>query len=238
MKILVVAECASQHGGDMNLAKRYIEKAKKSNVDVCKFQYFNVDDGFFPRDDPRFEQVKQAQLSLEQLSQLWDYCESVGIGFLVTPFASTRRVEELASLGLRKVKIREADSQKLDMINRALQLFDEVYISTTQVPLDPFFRYHPHLKFLMATPKYPYPTEEFELARATSFDGLSDHTQGITVSVAAAAVAKASGKDSFIVEKHVTLDHSIPNLDQSVSIDFNELKELVRHLRAIERIKG
>lgn len=237
MKVIVIAEAASQHGGDVGLAKRYIEEARKSGADAVKFQYFNVDDGFFPEDDPRFGQVKVAQLGLGQLAELKEHCERVGIEFLCTPFHSVRRVEELASLGMKRVKIREADSKNEAMIKKALELHGEVYVSTTRIPLDPFLLWNPHIRWLMATPKYPYPIEEVDLGRATAFDGISDHTVGITVPIAACSVAAASGKDLFIVEKHVTLDHSIDNLDREVSIDFSELAELVRHLRTIERVK-
>jgi len=234
---VVVSEIASNHAGDIELAKRYIEKSKEAGADIAKFQYFRVADGFFPRDDPRFGQVKKAELSLDQLGELWDHCERVGIGFLVTPFKRVERVEELASLGLHRVKIREADSRNGEMVRRALALFDEVYISATRIPLDPFLMYHPRIRWLMATPKYPYPLEEFDLGRVPSFDGLSDHTVGITASVAACSVAAASGKDRFVLEKHVTLDRRIPNPDQAVSVDFRELAELVGHLRALETIK-
>lgn len=233
---MVVAEIASNHGGNIEVAKKYIEEAKRAGADTIKLQYFNVDDSFFPEDDPRFEQVKRAQLSLGQLKELKTHCERIGVGFLCTPFFRVERVEELASLGLRKVKIREKDSNET-MIKRALELFDEVYVSATRIPLDPFLLWNPHIRWLMATPKYPFPIEEVNLGMVTAFDGISDHTRGITVSISTAAVAKAGGKEISIIEKHVTLDHSIPNLDQKVSIDFQELAELVSHLRTIERTK-
>lgn len=219
----------------MGLAKHYIEKSKEAGADLAKLQYYFADE-IMPKEDPRFEQVKKAQLSLDQLRELKEYCEQIGIGFLCTPFFSTGRVEELARLGLRRVKIREADSSNEAMIRRALDLFDEVWVSTTKIPLDPFFMFHPHIRWLMATPKYPFPIEELELSRIEIFDGISDHCRGITSSIAAASVAKARGKESFILEKHVTLDNAEENLDKEVSIDFSEFAELVRHLRAIERI--
>lgn len=237
MKVTVIAEIASNHGGDVELAKKYIEKSKEAGANVVKLQYFNVDDDFFPREDPRFEQVKRAQLSLEQLSELWDHCERAGIGFLCTPFFRVERVEELASLGLRRVKIREADSRNEAMVRRALQLFDEVYVSATRIPLDPFFMYHPHIRWLMATPKYPFPIEELSLRDIRSFDGFSCHIPSIVAPLAVAAVAEELEKDIFIVEVHVTLSHEDDNLDKAVSIDFSELAELVKHLRTIERIK-
>ncbi len=223
----------------MELAKRYIDESKQAGANTIKFQYYNVDDGFFSENDPRFGQVKKAQLNLEQLKELKTHCERADIGFLVTPFFSTRMVKNLATLGTQICKIREPDAMKNnnEMVRAALRLFDEVYVSTTRIPIDPYFLYNPHIKWMMATTKYPYPIEEFDLGMVTAFDGVSDHTQGITVPIAAAAVAKASGKELFVVEKHVTLDHQIPNLDQAVSIDFSELVELVKHLRTIERVK-
>lgn len=234
-KFVVVAECGVNHQGDMDTAKKMIEKAKECQADYAKFQYYLAEE-IMSEDDPRFEQIRNAQLSLDQLRELRTHCERVGIGFLATPFFSTRRVEELATIGVRKCKIREADSRKDDMIRRALELFDEVWVSTTRIPLDPFFMYHPHIKWLLTIPRYPAKAEELELDRVASFDGYSNHVPGIAAPLAAAAVAREHGKEEFSIEVHVTLDHSIQNLDQSVSIDFNELKELVRHLRIVEKM--
>lgn len=237
MKIVVVAEAASNHGGDMKLAKRYAVGAKWAGCDVVKYQYYNVDDQFLPREDPRFERVRAAQLSLEQLSELWDHCENIGVKFLVTPFASARRVEDLASLGLRRVKIREADSGNGGMVKRALQLFDEVYISTTAVPVDDMsLRYNPHIRWLYTVPKYPAGLGDLELARAARFDGYSNHVPDIAAPLAVAAAAASLGKPEFILEVHVTLDRSHDNLDRAVSLDLRELRALVGHLRSVERI--
>ena len=236
MRIFIIAEIASNHQGDMKVAKHYIERAHKAGCDMAKVQYFNVDDHFFPEDDPRFEQVKKAQLSLNQLRELKDHCEQVGIGFLCTPFSRVERVEELATLGMKKVKIREADSQKVDMVKRALDLFDEVLVSTTKIPLDPFFMYHPHLKWLMTIPHYPSKLEELDLNYVASFDGYSNHVPNILAPLAAAIVAQEHGKKQFIIEVHVTSSHDEPVLDRAVSIDFSELNQLVRWLREVEKI--
>lgn len=237
MRILIISEIASQHGGDVELAKKYIDESKRAGADIAKLQYYFAEE-IMPKDDPRFEQVKRAQLSLEQLSELWDHCESAGIGFLVTPFFRVERVEELASLGVRKCKIREADSQNEAMVKRALELFDEVLISTTRLPVgNMFLYYHPHIKWLLTIIHYPSKLEELELDRIASFDGYSNHIPDIAAPLATAVVAKEHGKEEFIIECHVTLSHAEDNLDKAVSIDFRELAELVKHLRAIERIK-
>ncbi|NVM56539.1 MAG: N-acetylneuraminate synthase family protein [Desulfobacterales bacterium] len=233
---IVVSEIASNHFGDIELAKKYIEKSKEAGADAVKLQYFNVDDGFFPEDDPRFETVKRAQLSLEQLSELLNHCERVGIGFLCTPFFRVERVEELATLDLHKVKIREKDSKNEAMIKRSLELFDEVLISTTKIPLDPFLLWNPHIRWLLTIPRYPAKMEELELDRIVSFDGYSNHIPNIIAPLVVASVAKALGKESFAIEVHVTLSHDEPVLDRAVSIDFSELGQLVGWLREIEKI--
>lgn len=236
MKITVIAEIASQHGGDLKLAKRYAVGARWAGADVCKFQYYDADE-IMPKDDPRFEKVKAAQLSLEQLRTLKAHCENIGIGFLCTPFKTVKRVEELATLGLHRVKIREADSSNLDIVRRAIDLFDRVFISTTKLPLDMFLIYHPHIKWLYTVPKYPAKPEEVDLSAFKVFDGFSCHVPDIAVPLAAAAVALVSEREEFWLETHVTLNYSIDNLDKAVSIDFRELKELAGHLRTIEKMK-
>lgn len=237
MRIFLIAEIAAQHGGDIEVAKRYIREVSKAGAMYAKFQYYDTNE-IIPKDDPRYSKIKQAQLDLSQLAELKEYCHDHNLAFLCTPFVNPRKAEELASIGCHELKIRERDSTNETLIKKALEFCETVFVSTTRIPIGNFFLYYnPHIRWLMATPKYPYPIEEVDLGMVTAFDGISDHTVGITVPIATAAVAKAGGKESFIIEKHVTLDHSIPNLDRAVSVDFSELAELVRHLRTIERIK-
>lgn len=236
MKVRVIAEIASNHYGDLGIAKGYIEMAKRAGADMVKFQYFDVADEFMPKDGPRHDMVKKAQLNLDELCSLWDYCQSVGIGFLVTPFKTVGKLEDLASMGLQKVKIREADSSNLGMIRRALGLFDQVLISTTRLPVDTFFLYHPHAKWLYTVPEYPAKAEKIDLSAFEVFDGFSCHVPNIAVPLAAATIALVSEKEEFWIEVHVILDHGNDVFDSAVSIDFSELAELVKHLRTIERM--
>lgn len=235
-KFIVVAEVASNHGGDMRLAKRYAVGARWAGCDEVKYQYYRAEE-LMPENDPRFEKVKAAQLSLEQLGVLKAHCENIGIGFLCTPFKTIERVEELASLGLHEVKIREADSQDVVMTRRAIDLFDRVFISTTKLPTDMFLLYHPHIKWLYTVPKYPAKPEEVDLSAFKVFDGFSCHVPNIAVPLAATAVALVSEREEFWVEVHVTLSHNENNLDKEVSLDFSELSRLVGYLRTIEKMK-
>lgn len=234
MRILLIAEIASQHFGDLEIAKRYIREASKAGATYAKFQYYDTDE-IVSKDDPRYPKIKQAQLDLSQLAELRGYCHSHNLEFLCTPFLNPRKAEGLASIGCRELKIRERDSTNETLIRKSLEVCKTVFISTTKLPVgNMFLYYHPHIHWWLTIPRYPAKLEELDLSRIISFDGYSNHIPDIVAPLAAAAVAKEHGKSEFFIEVHVTLDHSIDNLDKSVSIDFRELAELVRHLRAIE----
>lgn len=234
---MVVAECGVNHQGDMDAAKRMIERAKESGANLCKFQYYNTDE-IVPKDDPRYPKIKQAQLDLSQLTELRGYCRNHNLEFLCTPFVDPKKAEELTSIGCRTLKIRERDSANEALIKKALEVCETVFISTTKLPVgDMFLYYHPHIKWWLTIPRYPAKMEELELGRVPSFSGYSNHIPDVMAPLAVAVVAKEHKKEEFFIECHITLDHSTENLDKDVSIDFSELAELVKHLRTIERIK-
>jgi sialic acid synthase SpsE len=233
--IKVIAELGVNHLGDMRTAKIMIEKAKETEASFVKLQYYKVD-ALYPKDHPLYRAVKKTQFSIERIGELKDYAEKdVGIPFVCTVFKSPELVEDLEHIGLQYYKIRYADSQNWNLINRVLETGKTVFISTNRMPIDPHYLYHPRIKWLYINDRRPSLPSDFELERVGVFDGFSSHHPNILVPLAAAIMAKAKKKKEFYIEVHCILDHSIDTPDAPVSLDFKELKTLIEYIRMVEQ---
>lgn len=236
MKIYIVAECCGNHMGSMNWAKLMIEKAKESKCDAVKFQYYKTDQIYKPS-HKLYNEVKQVQLSIDQIAELKKHAEELNIDFICTLFNDPKLVEDLEKIGLKHYKIREADSGNRNLIDKVLETGKPVFVSTQKIPLELYYMYHPKITWLYCCPKYPPSDEDIDLNYVTTFNGFSDHTTDITAALGAAALALSKGLDFFYIEKHVTLSHEMDNLDKAVSIDFRELEDLVNHVRKLEKFQ-
>ncbi len=248
MRYKVVAECGINHLGSVGTAKAMIEEAEKAGADAVKFQYFQWEDiaeefteiATLPHttiENPLIEQVKDSQLSLGELEHLRDYAHSLGLGWLCTPFKRPRRVAELATLKPDAIKIRYKDFQGDPRMVEAAVKTDVplVLISCSTPTIDNIsLFYNPKIRWLACIPKYPPMPEDFNLSRDSAFHGFSDHYPHITASLLAAAL---TSQPEFIIEKHVVLDGEKDAPDLPVSIHFNQLQELVQHLRRMERLR-
>lgn len=237
MKVHVIAELSGNHRGDLSLAKEMIKRAKEAGASFVKLQYYEAD-MLYPKSHPLYEMVKEAQLNVEQIGELKGFAENVvGIALVCTVFVEPKLVGDLESIGLNYYKVREADSGNIKLINRVLQTGKTVFISTRKMPLDMHLLYHPRIKWFYCIPQYPPEAREFELSRVANFDGFSCHFPNIVVPLAAAVMAKAKGREEYYIEVHVTLSHDMEVVDKNVSMDFQELKNLIECIHIIEQFK-
>lgn len=242
MRYFILAELGVNHLGSMDTAKEMIDQAEEAGADAVKLQYYvweDLQEDFGQDFQPNtlIEQVKKSQLSLSQLQDLRDYARSIGIGWVCTPFKRPRRVAELASLKPDAIKIRYKDFyQEPRMLDAALKTDVQlILVSCAAPPIDNMsIFYNPRIRWLACIPKYPPAPGDFNLSRDSAFHGFSDHFPHITASLLAAAVTSQS---EFIIEKHLVLDGQTEAPDLAVSITFNELKDLVTHLRRIEKLR-
>lgn len=248
MRFQVIAEIGCNYRGFITLAEEYIKAAKGTGCAYAKFQYYRTEEvrdaekervkqGLPSYYTPEtFEAIKKAELNLDQLSHLEGVCEDEGIEFLCTPYLNPELVEDLSCLGTGAVKIRERDSHNYEMIKMAIDLFDEVFISVTERPADPYIEYHPNITLLYCIPKYPPSPSDFNLDRADYFGGVSLHYPHITYDLAAAIKAMDSGYEQrFLIEKHFKLEEGL--IDDAVSITPTQMRELTAHLRRLEELE-
>ena len=261
-KVIIIAEAGVNHNGDIGLAKKLIDIAVDAGVDYVKFQTFkseslvskfakkaayqivNTQDAV----ESQLQMLKKLELSRSQHFELVQYCKLKNISFFSTAF-DLDSLNFLKELGLNIVKIPSGEITNLPYLRRAASLFKEVIISTgmssmveIKEALDVFLKAGilvNDITILHCNTEYPTPMSDVNLnamlAIQTKFGvkvGYSDHTMGIEVPIAAVALG---GK---LIEKHFTLDRSLPGPDQLASLEPDELKEMVQSIRNIEKAIG
>ncbi|NEV92737.1 N-acetylneuraminate synthase [Psychroflexus sp. YR1-1] len=260
-KTLIIAEAGVNHNGSMETAKQLIDAAASAHVDYVKFQTFKADkivtksakrasyqNTNTKNADSQFEMLKKLELSEEMHRELIKYCESKGIKFLSTAF-DLESMDFLKSLGINLAKIPSGEITNLPYLKKIAKLFPEIIMSTGmadieeikaayQVLID-YGAQSKSITILHCNTEYPTPMEDVNLKAMIHIQnelktsvGYSDHTLGIEVPIAAVALG------AKVIEKHFTLDRSLPGPDHAASLEPSELKAMVDAIRNTEKAVG
>lgn len=260
-RTLIIAEAGVNHNGDISLAKRLIDAAAEAGADLVKFQTFCAD-RLVTRTAAKAEyqtrtmdgtETQHAMLSRLELSpgihdELIAHCSARRIGFLSTGF-DIESVDLLVGLGQNLFKIPSGEITNLPYLRGIGQLGKEVILSTgmanlseVEAALDTLEKAgtpRGQITVLHCTTEYPTPMDEVNLRAMqtlqTAFGvrvGYSDHTPGIEVAIAAVAMGAS------VIEKHFTLDRSLPGPDHQASLEPQELRAMVAAIRNIEQALG
>lgn len=250
-KPYIIAEIGANHNGDLELAKRMIDEAKRCGADCVKFQSWDkttifskkvYDDNYFLKDDYR----KRTDYTLEQIVdkfhigrkehiELKQYCDKVGIDFASTPF-SRKEVDLLIELDVPFIKVASMDLNNIPFLRYVASKGKPVVISTGLGTISDVFEAVQCLEdngcsqivILHCVSVYPPKNEwvnlnNIDMLRA-NFEypiGYSDHTLGVVAPILSLA------KGVCIIEKHFTLDHDMFGWDHKVSAEPEELLEIV-----------
>lgn len=263
-RTLIIAEVGINHNGDPALAKDIIAAAREAGADIAKTHTYKAEEvmtdstpladymksGEAKAAKPAssfIEMARKFELSDNSTESLKAFSEKIGIEFLSSPF-DVPSVGYLKGLGVKRLKIpsgelvnpllmEEAAATKLPLIvSTGMATLEEVRYAVdllkrrksgpicllhclTQYPAE--FK-HVNLRAMLTLMK-EFPDCEI---------GYSDHTPGIEASVAAVAMG------ATVIEKHLTLDKSLPGPDQMASLDPAEFKSLVKAIRNIEAALG
>ena len=259
-KVIIIAEAGVNHNGDINLAKKLIDVAVEAGVDYVKFQTFKSEslvsksakkadyqiENTQDSTENQLQMLKKLELSHEQHVELMAYCRQKNISFFSTAF-DIESLIYLKELGLTMVKIPSGEITNLPYLRKAAELFSKVIISTgmstledIEMALNVFLSAgikREAIYILHCNTEYPTPMKDVNLLAMLSiknkFDveiGYSDHTLGIEVPTAAVALG------AKMIEKHFTLDRSLPGPDQLASLEPLELREMVTSIRNIELV--
>jgi len=257
--VFVIAEAGVNHNGDLDLARRLIDVAADAGADAVKFQTFRTEalvSGAAPKARYQMEttgadESQQAMLARLELSPaahaaLRDHARARGIVFFSTPFDEDS-ADLLDRLGVPLLKVPSGEVTNLPLLRHLAAKRRPLLMSTGMCTLTEVetavATVHeagdPPLALLHCVSAYPAPVEDTNLramdalrARFGCPVGLSDHSLGIAVALAAVA------RGAAILEKHVTLDKNLPGPDHRASLEPAELTALVRGVRAIEAALG
>lgn len=261
MSIFIIAEAGVNHNGSLKTAKALIDVAAHSGADAVKFQTFKADklvsktaqkaayqQQTTDADESQYAMIKKLELTEEMHHELIRYCDEKGILFLSTPFDHDS-INLLNTLGMKIFKIPSGEITNLPYLRHIGSLKKEVILSTGMATIDEIDAAlrvlssagtsKEHITVLHATTEYPCPLDEVNLrAMQTIHDtfsiqvGYSDHTRGIEVPIAAAAMGAS------VIEKHFTLDREMEGPDHKASLEPDELIAMVRSIRNIEKTLG
>ena len=256
--VLIIAEAGVNHNGSLDLAYKMVDAAKRASVDCIKFQTFksqnlvskNASKADYQKentgDGTQIEMLKKLELTYADFSGLKDYCDKVGIRFISTPF-DLESIRFLDSLDIPFWKIPSGEITNYPYLKAIAKTGRPVILSTgmstiydIQQALDVLTRNGTtDIKLLHCNTEYPTPYEDVNLnAMKTIHDafgcevGYSDHTKGIEIPIAAVAMG------ATIIEKHFTLDNNMEGPDHKASLEPDELSEMVKCIRNIEKAFG
>ena len=259
-KVFIIAEAGVNHNGKMELAYKLVDAAKEAGVDAVKFQVFKSEKVIskstkmadyqkenLKENISQLDMVKKLELSYEDFIKINEYCKEKGIMFMATPFDNDSLDFLVDILKVNILKIGSGDLNNYPFLEKVALKNKEIILSTgmsnlsdIESALDFISQYtDKEVKVLHCTTNYPCPMDEVNLKAMNTIKdafqvavGYSDHTLGIEVPIAAVALG------AEIIEKHFTLDKTMEGPDHVASLEPDELKEMTRTIRNIERALG
>lgn len=257
--VTVIAEVGVNHNGDINNALDLIDVAAEAGADFVKFQTFKAEKIVNPSaqkadyqknnmkddEDTQFGMLKKLEMGEYWYPVLIDRCEKKGIKFLSTGF-DTESIDFLNTLEIPFYKIPSGEITNKPYLQHISRKGKDIILSTGMSTLEEVkaaLEVISHegidkdrITVLHCNTEYPTPMEDVNLLAmnqmAKEFGvkvGYSDHTLGIEVPIAAVALG------ACVIEKHFTLDRSLPGPDHAASLEPHELKAMVRAIRNIEK---
>jgi sialic acid synthase SpsE len=248
----IIAEVGSNHDGDLDQALSLIQIASEAGCDAVKFQSYDAEKLVHPQDTAlpqaqragytsQMERFKDLQFTEEQWDLLIKSCHDLNIDFLTTPF-DLESLERYRSK-MKYIKIASGDLTYYKLLRAVCETGKPVILSTGMSRLDEIQEAAAHfprdlLTVCHCVSLYPCPDSEANLGVIDDLQGhfpsvgYSDHTIGMT------ACLVAAGKGCTVIEKHITLDSTRSYGDHPLSLEPDELNEMVHEIRRIEKMLG
>lgn len=258
-KVMIIAEAGVNHNGSLDLAKKLAKTAKESGADIVKFQTAKLESlvtNTAPMAEYQKRNIAQTETQMDMLRKLllpYDdfvelsgYCKEIGIKFLSTPF-DLDSIDFLVGIGCDVWKIPSGEITSFPYLVKIANLHQPIILSTGMSTMEEVEKAVELLKnngsgeitLLHCTTAYPTPYEDVNLKAMMTLQnhfktpvGYSDHTLGIEVPLAAAALG------ACVIEKHFTLDRNMEGPDHKASLEPQELRQMVEGIRKIEQALG
>ena len=259
-KIYIIAEAGVNHNGRLDMAIKLVDTAFEAGADAVKFQTFMTEKnisrgapkaGYQLKDnaeESQFDMLKRLELTESDFTALAQHCKDRGIDFFSTPDDS-ESIDLLVRLGIKTIKIASGEMTNLPHLRRIGGLGRKVILSTgmstlaeVAEALDILLKsgtQRQDITLLHCTTEYPAPLQEVNLNAMLTMKkafnvrvGYSDHTLGIEIPVAAAALG------AEVIEKHLTMDKELPGPDHKSSLSPVEFTVMIKAIRGIEKAMG
>jgi N,N'-diacetyllegionaminate synthase len=255
----IVAEAGVNHNGDVNLAKELIDAAKHAGADAVKFQAFRAErvvTKYAEKADYQkettgsnklqYDMIRRLELKDEEFKELFNYAEKNNIIFLSSAFDKDS-VDLLSDLGVPAFKVPSGEITNFPLLRHIAEKKKPIILSTGMSTLNEIEealevireRGVEDIVLLHCVTSYPAKIEDANLRVIETLRhrfklpvGFSDHTLGITIPIAAAALG------AVLIEKHFTLDRTLPGPDHRASTEPDELKDMIRAIRKVEKALG
>mgnify|MGYP001479388497 FL=1 len=260
-RTLIIAEIGVNHNGDLQLAKKLIHEASAAGADIVKFQTFKTQNSIsqsaplaeyqmknVPDARSQLEMVSSLELSESEHSTLNEFALQNGIEIFSTAF-DLESLDFLDQFNFKYIKIASGEVTNLPLLRAIGRKRKKVILSTGMCSLEDIESalnsleseglQRKDITLLHCTTEYPAPIDEVNLQAIETLRkyfgtsvGYSDHTIGIAIPIAAVSLG------AKIIEKHLTLDRSMPGPDHLASIEPNEFAAMVTAIRQVEDAMG
>jgi len=259
MRTVVIAEAGVNHNGSVDLAKALVDEAKRAGADFVKFQSFRTA-ALAARTAPKaayqrkttavkqsqYDMLRALELSPAAHRALIAHCRAKRIGFLSSPF-DHRSADLLAKLGVTHFKIPSGEITNHPLLRHIALKHKPIILSTgmsTLGEVEDAVRVmrevgNGRITLLHCVTEYPAPYDQVNLRAMLTLKaafglpvGYSDHTPGIEITLAAVALG------AEIIEKHFTLDRTLPGPDHQASLEPTELQAMIAAIRNVEASLG
>lgn len=251
---LVVVEVGINHEGSYDKAVQCVDAAVAAGAEVVKFQTHITEKEMVPTDmtpgdisnEKLWDIIKRCELTEEEERRLQKYCEKKGVMYLSTPF-SREASDRLESMGLPAYKIGSGECNNLPLLEHIARKGKPMIMSTGMNDLASVRRsaatirkFGVPLAIMHCTSMYPTPYEKVRLGAISQLRdefpespiGLSDHSLGIWTCLGGVALGAS------VLEKHFTISRSWPGPDTGISIEPNELGDMIKGSRAVWEARG
>lgn len=258
-RVYLIAEIGVNHNGDLALAREMVLAAKRAGADAVKFQTFTAASLVTPGtpkvryqtntttpDESHFEMIRRLELGPEAHRELFALCAQQGIDFLSTPY-DVDSARFLSELGVGMFKTASADLVDLPLQQYIAATGKPAIVATGMAGLGEVEAVvnlfeaagNAHLVLLHCVSNYPCSDASLNLRAmktlAQAFGvpvGFSDHSEGFLAAVMSVALG------ARVIEKHFTLDLSLPGPDHRASSTPEAFDELARNVRRAEQMLG
>lgn len=259
-KVFVIAEAGVNHNGNIDLAKELILKASMAGADAIKFQSFCADklvlnnakkanyqiENSNDKEETQYDLLKKLELGKKDIFELNNYAKEKNIMFISSPF-DLDSIDILKQINMPIYKIPSGEINNVPYLRKIGKLRKKIFLSSGMCNLEEIsFALNilrnegsKDIVVLHCNTEYPTPFEDVNLKAMLQIRdkfnvdiGYSDHTLGIEVPIAAAALG------AKVIEKHFTLDRDMDGPDHKASLEFEELKNMILAIRNIEICLG